>query len=199
MLRIGLTGGIGSGKSTVADCFARLGVTVIDSDVIARELVSPGGEALQRIIDTFGAGVLQADGSLDRTALRRRIFGDDEARRQLESILHPRIRHELQTRVAEAAGPYVVLVIPLLVEQNWMSEVDRVLVVDCSPQTQISRTMARDHVSKEEARAVLKHQASREQRLACADDVIDNDSNRRDLDEIVAQLDRRYRQIGDTS
>ena len=199
MLRIGLTGGIGSGKSTVADCFARLGVTVVDSDVIARELVLPGSEALQRIAETFGKGVLRTDGSLDRTALRRRIFDDEKARRQLEDILHPRIRQELRTRSSAAAGPYVVLVIPLLIEQNWIAEVDRVLVVDCSPETQIRRTTVRDRVSAAEADAVLRSQASREQRLACADDVIDNDSDRRDLDTLVAQLDRRYRQIGGTS
>ncbi|MEJ2481504.1 MAG: dephospho-CoA kinase [Acidihalobacter sp.] len=198
MLRIGLTGGIGSGKSTVADCFAHLGIAVIDSDVIARELVLPGSEALQRVAETFGLGVLRPDGSLDRAALRRRIFDDEKARRQLEEILHPRIRQELQTRAATAAGPYVVLVIPLLVEHDWIAEVDRVLVVDCSPETQIRRTTARDHVSPKEADAVLRSQASREQRLACADDVIDNDSDRRDLDAVVAELDRRYRQIGGT-
>ena len=195
MLRIGLTGGIGSGKSTVADCFARLGVTVIDSDVIARELVRPGSDALQRIAETFGSDVMRTDGSLDRAALRRRIFGDSEARRRLEAILHPGIRRQLQVRAAEAAGPYVVLVIPLLLEQGWTSEVDRVLVVDCSPETQIRRTMERDHVSAEEARAVLNSQATREQRLACADDVIDNEGGAHELAAIVAQLDRRYRQI----
>jgi dephospho-CoA kinase len=197
MLRIGLTGGIGSGKSTVADCFAHLGITVIDSDVIARELVHPGTEALQEIVETFGEGVLRTDGSLDRATLRRRIFGDDGARDKLENILHPRIRQELQARAADITGPYAILVIPLLVEQNWIAEVDRVLVVDCSPETQISRTMIRDHVSAEEARAVLKSQASREQRLSGADDVIDNDRDRQDLDTRVAQLDRLYRQIGD--
>ena len=195
MLRIGLTGGIGSGKSTVADCFARLGVTVIDSDVIARELVRPGSDALQRIAETFGSDVMGADGSLDRAALRRRIFGDSKARRQLEAILHPIIRQQLQTRAAEAAGPYAILVIPLLVEQGWTSEVDRVLVVDCSPETQIRRTMARDHVSADEARAVLNSQATREQRLACADDVIDNEGGSQELATIVAHLDRGYRQI----
>jgi dephospho-CoA kinase len=195
MLRIGLTGGIGSGKSTVADCFSRLGVTIIDSDVIARELVRPGGDALQRIAETFGSKVLRTDGSLDRAALRRRVFDDSEARRRLEAILHPRIRQQLQARAAEAAGPYVILVIPLLVEQGWTTEVDRVLVVDCSPETQLRRTMARDHVSAEEARAVLQNQASREQRLACADDVIDNEDEAQNLEAIVLQLDRRYRQI----
>ncbi len=198
MLRIGLTGGIGSGKSTVADCFSRLGVTIIDSDVIARELVRPGGDALQRIAETFGSEVLRTDGSLDRAALRRRVFDDSEARRRLEAILHPRIRQQLQARAAEAAGPYVILVIPLLVEQGWTTEVDRVLVVDCSPETQLRRTMARDHVSAEEARAVLQSQASREQRLACADDVIDNEDEAQKLEAIVLQLDRRYRQISGT-
>ena len=197
MLRIGLTGGIGSGKSTVADCFARLGITIIDSDVIARELVRPGSEALQGIAETFGAEVLRTDGTLDRAALRQRIFDDKEARTRLEAILHPRIRRQLQARAAEASGPYVILVIPLLIEQGWTTEVDRVLVVDCSPETQLRRTMARDHVSAEQARAVLQNQADREQRLACADDVIDNENAPRKLEATVARLDRLYRQFSD--
>lgn len=195
MLRIGLTGGIGSGKSTVAACFEHLGIRVIDSDAIARELVAPGTEGLAQIVDAFGNAVLNAEGGLDRVALRRKIFDNAQARHQLEAILHPRIRQSLRERTAAATGPYVVLVIPLLVEQSWADEVDRVLVVDCTLQTQVRRTIARDHVSAEEARNVLRSQASRAQRLAAADDVIDNDRDRQDLDAVVAELDRRYRQI----
>lgn len=196
MLRIGLTGGIGSGKSTVAACFERLGIPVIDTDAIARELVAPGSEGLRLIVDAFGPQVLGSDGTLDRAALRRRVFGDQDARRRLETILHPRIRQRMRERAAAATGPYVVLVIPLLIEHSWTDEVDRVLVIDCTPQTQLRRTVARDHVSAEQARAVLHSQASREERLAAADDIIDNDSDRQDLDAAVADLDRQYRQIG---
>lgn len=199
MLRIGLTGGIGSGKSTVAERFAARGIPVIDSDLIARELVAPGSEALAQIVDAFGSEVLRPDGSLDRAALRRQIFFDASERRRLEAILHPRIRRQLHQRAASAPGPYGLLVIPLLIEQGWANEVDRVLVVDCSPQTQLQRTVARDRISLEEARAVLRNQATRAQRLAAADDVIVNEAAREALETQIEALDRRYRQLSQNS
>ena len=151
-LRIGLTGGIASGKSTVADMFADLGVPVIDTDVIAREVVRPGQPALDEIREAFGAGVIAADGTLDRPAMRSIVFGDDAARRRLESILHPRIGKATREQAAAAGGPYQVIVVPLLVESSLRGFVDRVLVVDCDEDTQVSRLLARDAESEDQAR-----------------------------------------------
>lgn len=194
-LRIGLTGGIASGKTTVADLFAARGVPVLDTDRIARDVVAPGTPGLREVVAAFGPGVLAADGSLDRRALRERVFANPAERRRLESLLHPRIRAELERRSAAAGGPYQVLVIPLLVEGGGQTRVDRVLVVDCPEDVQLARLMARDGGTEAAARAILAAQASREERLAVADDVIVNDGPREALEAAVAALDTRYRQL----
>ena len=232
---IGLTGGIGSGKSAAADCFAALGVTVVDTDAISHELTAAGGAAMPAILATFGSAMLTAEGALNRIAMRQRVFTEPAARLQLEAILHPLIRETSQRRVelarqritstkspkasvgadetttkttmqqggrakdalcAVACGetPYVVLVVPLLVEsKNYRERVNRVLVIDCPEETQITRTMARSAMSRDEVLRVLASQATRAQRLAAADDVIDNDGSLAQLQQRVAALDAAYR------
>jgi dephospho-CoA kinase len=193
MFKVGLTGGIGSGKSTVADCFASLGVPVIDTDLIARELTAPGGGAIGAIRADFGETILLADGSLDRAALRRRVFADATARRRLEAILHPRIRQVVGQALARLAAPYVLIVIPLLVEAGAYRDVlNRVLVVDCPEAVQIERVMARNGLAVEEVQSILAAQASRSERLAAADDVIVNTSSPESLRSEVAALHQRY-------
>lgn len=174
-LRIGLTGGIASGKSTVADMFAELGVPVIDTDVIAREVVEPGQPALAEIREAFGAGVIAADGTLDRRAMRAIVFDDDAARRRLEAILHPKIGEATREQAEAAGGAYQIVVVPLLIGSSLRGFVDRVLVVDCDEQTQIARLLDRDAESEDQARRMLAAQSSRTDRLAIADDVIVND------------------------
>jgi len=191
-LRIGLTGGIASGKSTVADMFADLGVHVIDTDVIAREVVLPGQPALAEIREAFGAGVIAADGTLDRPAMRSIVFGDDAARRRLESILHPRIGKTTREQADAAGGPYQVIVVPLLVESSLRAFVDRVLVVDCDEDTQVARLLARDAESEDQARRMLAAQSTRAERLAIADDVVANGSALEDTREQVLALHQRY-------
>ena len=193
MLRIGLTGGIASGKSAAAAVFAELGVPVIDSDVIAREVVAPGSPGLAAIRARFGEGVLQADGQLDRRALRAQVFADPTARRELEALTHPLIRERMAAQYAAAGGPYQIHAIPLLVEGGARRPgIDRVLVIDCPEEIQVQRVMARDRVDEAGARAVLAAQASRAQRLAAADDVIVNDQGLETLREAVVTLHQRY-------
>jgi len=192
MLRIGLTGGIGSGKSTVAQLFARRGVPVIDTDVIAREVVEPGQPAIAEIERAFGREVLDDAGRLDRAALRRRVFDDPAARARLEAILHPRIRAEVERRLAALEAPYCLVVVPLLVETNFVDLIDRVLVVDADEALQIARTSARDAVPPESVERVMAAQASRAERLARADDVIRNDGTLSDLEREVERLHARY-------
>ena len=193
MLRIGLTGGIASGKSAAAAVFAELGVPVIDSDVIAREVVAPGSPGLAAIRARFGEGVLQADGQLDRRALRAQVFADPTARRELEALTHPLIRERMAAQSAAAGGPYQIPAIPLLVEGGARRPgIDRVLVIDCPEEIQVQRVMARDRVDEAGALAVLAAQASRAQRLAAADDVIVNDQGLETLREAVITLHQRY-------
>ena len=194
-LRVGLTGGIAVGKSTVADMFAQLGVPVIDTDVIARELVMPGKPALDEICQRFGDAMITASGELDRAAMRQTIFSDAEARRDLEAILHPRIGAEARRRSDEADGLYQIIVVPLLVESSLRSFVDRVLVVDCDEETQIQRLLARDAETREQAERILAAQSAREQRLEFAHDVIDNSGNLAHTEAVVTQLDREYRRL----
>ena len=175
-LRIGLTGGIASGKSTVAELFADLGVAVIDTDLIAREVVQPGQPALIEIRNFLGDSVFNDDGTLNRSALRQLIFSNDAARAQLEAILHPLIQEETIQRINAASGSYVVIVVPLLADSPLREHIDRVLVVDCDEVTQIKRLLARDTETEDQARRILAAQASREQRLAIADDLIHNNS-----------------------
>jgi dephospho-CoA kinase len=200
MFAVGLTGGIGSGKSTVADRFAALGVPVIDTDVIARELTAPKGAALDAIRAAFGDSVMQAEGVLDRAALRRRVFADAGARHQLEAILHPLIRHSVECARASITAPYVLIVIPLLVETGGYRDLlDRVLVVDCPEDLQIARVIGRSGIEVDEVKAILAAQASRAERLAAADDIIDNAFSLGSLDAQVAALHRRYLALGQGS
>lgn len=194
--RVGLTGGIASGKTTVARLFEALGVPVIDTDVLARDVVAPGEPLLAKIAERFGAKVLAADGSLDRAALRSVVFSDAAARTDLEQLTHPAIRTRLEALSAAAGGDYQIHVIPLLVETQGRKNVDRVLVVDCSEELQIRRLQARDGSSLEQARAILAAQTSRAARLAIADDVIVNDGELAPLRDQVAALHLRYRNLG---
>ncbi len=198
-LRIGLTGGIGSGKSEVSRLFAEHAAPIIDTDVIARELVRPGQPALEEIVSAFGQGVLDARGQLDRAALRERVFSDPAQRRRLEAILHPRIRRRALELAAGANAPYCVLVIPLLAETGNDYPLDRVLVVDAPEDLQLQRVQARDDLTPAQTRAILDSQAGREQRLAIADDVIVNDGGLERLREAVSALDRHYRELAAAS
>ena len=191
-LRIGLTGGIASGKSTVAELFADLGIAVIDTDVIAREVVRPGQPALIEIRRFFGNSVFKDDGTLDRSALRQLIFSDDAARAQLEAILHPLIQEETIQRVNAASGSYIVIVVPLLADSPLREHLDRVLVVDCDEATQIERLLTRDAETEDQARRILAAQASREQRLLIADDVIHNNSTIEAISTQVSAIHDRY-------
>lgn len=191
-LRIGLTGGIASGKSVVAEFFAELGVPVIDTDVIARELVAPGQPALDEIRERFGDETIDADGNLDRAAMRRVVFADENARFDLEAILHPRIGAETRRQAAAAGGAYQLIVVPLLVGSPLLRFVDRVLAVDCDEETQIRRLMERDTETIEQARRILEAQVTGDERRAIADDVIDNNASIDSLRSRVRTLDRYY-------
>jgi dephospho-CoA kinase len=192
VFRVGLTGGIASGKSTVARLFEALGVPVIDTDVLAREVVAPGQPLLARIAARFGAGGLAEDGSLNRAALRALVFADPIARADLEQLTHPAIRALLEERSTALGGPYQLLVIPLLVETAGGTPVDRVLVVDCSEALQIRRLQARDGATLEQARQILSAQVTREARLAAANDVILNEGDLGAVRDRVAQLHGLY-------
>jgi dephospho-CoA kinase len=190
---VGLTGGIGSGKSAAADEFARLGAAVVDTDLIAHRLTGPGGAALPAIQRLFGEGFVLPSGAMDRKRMRERVFADAAARKSLEGVLHPMIRDESERQIAAAAGTYVVHVVPLLVESgDFRRRVDRVLVVDCPEATQIARVRARSGLSGDEALAIVQSQASRAERLAAADDVIDNGGTLEDLRRQVAALHAKY-------
>ncbi len=192
--RIGLTGGIGSGKSSVAEQFRTLGVPVIDTDAIAAELVQPGQPGLQRVADLFGSEILKRDGTLDRHRLRRLVFADPAQRHRLEQALHPLIRSEMRRRIEQLDAPYCILEIPLLLESGWNGEVDRILVVDTPQQLQIERAARRDNISREEVKQVIEAQSGREERLAAADDIISNDGDLEQLQRRVEQLHRFYLQ-----
>ena len=194
-LLIALTGGIASGKSAVAALFAKLDVPVLDTDVIAREVVVPDSPALAKIVEQFGSDVLTATGELDRAKMRARVFADPIQREQLEAILHPAIRAELAAQSARANGLYQIHVIPLLVETGRAEAYDRVLVVDCPEQDQLARLMVRDGASEEEAKRILASQASREKRLDAADDIIVNTGTLSDLEGFVRTLHRNYENI----
>ena len=189
---MGLTGGIASGKSTVAKLFGALGVPVIDADQLSREVVAPGSEVLLRIGARFGPGALASDGTLNRRALRDIIFADPSARADLEALTHPAIRAALEARSQTAGGPYQILAIPLLVETGGATPVDRILVVDCEEMLQVRRLQARDGATLEQAQAMLAAQAPRQARLNAADDVIVNDDGLQPLRAQVERLHANY-------
>ncbi|MDR0379152.1 MAG: dephospho-CoA kinase [Candidatus Accumulibacter sp.] len=193
-LLVGLTGGIGSGKTTVADLFAELGASVVDTDAIAHELTSAGGVAMPAIVEAFGQAVVNAAGGLDRAVMRRLCFSDPVCRKRLEAILHPLIRDESLIRCRRVAhAPYVLLVVPLLVESGVFRErVDRVLLVDCDEARQVARVMARSALSEKEVRDILAAQASRAERRAIADDVLSNTGTREELRAGILALHRQY-------
>lgn len=195
MLRIGLTGGIGSGKTAVSNLFTGLGITVIDTDQIAHELTATGEPAVTAIAKLFGNEVLHSDGSLKRQLLREIIFSDSQKREQLEQLLHPLIQDRAVKLMQQINDPYCILVVPLLLEKGWQSLVDRVLVVDTSPELQLSRAIARDHRSESEIRAILDAQITRQQRLAMADDVINNEAGLAELAPQADVLHQKYLQL----
>ena len=197
---VGLTGGIGSGKSAAADEFARLGAVVVDTDAISHRLTGAGGAAVPAIREAFGAGFVLPSGAMDRKRMRERVFADAAAKKALEALLHPMIREASEREIAAASGPYVVYVVPLLVESgDHRRRVDRVLVVDCPEATQIARVRTRSGLSQDEALAVVRSQASRAERLAAADDVIDNSGTLDDLRRQVAVLHARYAAMAKTA
>lgn len=200
MFVVGLTGGIGSGKSAAADEFARLGAAVVDTDVIARELTEKGGAAIAHIEKLFGSDFIEKSGAMDRKRMRDHVFADPAAKRALESLLHPLIREESARRIAaaerEKSGPYVVHVVPLLIESpDYRRRVDRVLVVDAPEEVQLERVRLRSGLSESEVRGIMRTQVSRAERRAAADDIIDNAGNRDALRRQVAALHQKYLQF----
>jgi len=192
MFVVGLTGGIGSGKSTVADLFAARGVPVVDTDLIAHRITAPHGVAMPKIEAGFGSSFVAPDGSMDRARMRALVFGDDAARKRLEAITHPLIRSETNREMQEARGPYVIVVVPLLVESGtWKARANRVLDVDCSVDTQIERVMRRNGFTREQVLAIIARQASRDARLAAADDVIVNDGA--SIERLTHEVDALHR------
>ena len=194
-LVVGLTGGIGSGKSAVANAFAAAGIDVTDTDALAHALTAPGERGYHAVLAEFGADLRQADGTIDRAALRRRVFADSAARARLEAILHPLIRAAAQNEVAAWTSPYGVLVVPLLLERGGLSGVDRVLVVDCPEDEQVRRVVARSGLAEAEVRAIMATQLSRRDRLARADDTLDNTGPLSAIVPQVSALDLRYRAL----
>ena len=193
--RVGLTGGIASGKSTATKFFADLGVPIIDTDQVARDVVEPGQPPLERLVERFGNSILTPDGHLDRPALRNIVFSDPKARADLEALTHPAIGAAVEARSAIAGGPYQILVLPLLVEKSLGSQLDRVLVVDCDEELQIKRLEARDGSTLAQAQAILNAQASRGARLKAAHDVIKNDGDISAVRDQVAELHARYLEL----
>ena len=194
-LVVGLTGGIGSGKSAVADEFAKLGATIVDTDLIAHELTQQGGGAVPDVEKVFGKPFIRG-GAMDRKKMRDHVFAHPAEKKKLEGLLHPLIREESQRRIASAAGPYVVHVVPLLIESpDYRSRVDRVLVVDAPEEVRVARVQARSGLAPDEVRAIMRTQAPSAARLAAADDVIDNAGDRDALRKQVAALHQKYLQF----
>jgi len=195
MFVVGLTGGIGSGKTAVSDRFKAKGITVVDADVVAREVVEPGTPALQQIAEHFGNDILQTDGTLNRAALRTRVFKDEAERKWLEQLTHPLIGQAIFNQLAAAKSSYVLFVSPLLIETSQRQLAERILVVDVPVETQVARTMTRDNNNETQVKAIIATQASREQRLAKADDVIVNDQGLAHLDAEVERLHQFYLEL----
>lgn len=191
-LIVALTGGIGSGKSAVAESFASLGIPIVDADIIARQIVEPGTPALNAIAQHFGTGFIRSDGTLDRSALREKIFNAPDERVWLNQLLHPIIRQETEKQFAAVSAPYLIWVVPLLLENQLQTQANRVLVVDIDRETQLERTITRDHITRELAEKILAAQTSREKRLEIANDVIDNSGSYASMKEQVAALHEHY-------
>lgn len=192
---IGLTGGIGSGKTTVSNYFKEKGITIVDADVIAREVVEPGSPGLKAIVEYFGEAVTDEQGSLNRALLRERVFNNNHEKEWLNNLLHPMIREEMQKQCREASSSYVILSVPLLIENKLNTMVDRVLVVDCSEELQLHRAAGRDEVSREQIKRIMQSQCSREERLAFANEIIDNEQDLAIVSSQVDELHRKYLQI----
>jgi len=187
---VGLTGGIGCGKTTVADMFGALGATLVDTDAIAHALTAPHGAAMPAILEEFGADFATPEGAMDRVKMRTLVFSDATARARLEAILHPRIRDATAAAAALATGPYTIFVVPLLIESGtWVGRVTRVLAIDCPEEMQVARVMARNSMPEAQVRAIMATQVTREQRLAAADDVVVNDAG---LDALQPQVERLH-------
>ena len=190
---VGLTGGIGCGKTTVADRFAALGAAIVDTDQIAHSLTAPRGPAMPEIVQAFGPDYSSADGALDRARMRALVFADPQSKARLEAILHPRIRASAEAAALAAPGPYVIMVVPLLIESgSWRARVARVLAIDCSEATQIQRVMARNGLTEQQVRAIMATQITRAERRAAADDVIVNEGGIEDLLPQIARLHEQY-------
>jgi len=197
-LTVGLTGGIGCGKSTVADLFAGLGASIVDTDLIAHGLTAAGGAAMPELLDAFGPGCADGSGAMDRARMRTLVFGDAAAKARLEAILHPRIRSATVAAAAAATGPYVMLVVPLLIEAgHWRERVQRVLVIDCPETLQIARVMARNNMSQVQVEAIMASQVTRAVRRAAADEIIVNDAGRAALLPQIAALHEKYLEIAE--
>ncbi|WP_448548916.1 dephospho-CoA kinase [Thalassotalea fusca] len=195
-LVVGLTGGIGSGKTTVSDRFKALGATIVDADIIARDIVAPGSVALQKITEKYGTGILLANGQLDRAQLRGIVFQSEQDKKWLNQLTHPLIRQEIVTAISAPCDNYVILVAPLLLENGLDKLVDRVLVIDANEEQQIARTSHRDKRAADEVKAIMASQISRDERLSKADDVIDNSVDNSDLlSTTIAQLHEQYLRI----
>lgn len=192
---VGLTGGIGSGKTTVSDCFAELGITIVDADIIAREVVAPGTPALNAIAEKFGETMLTPEGELDRARLREQVFQSEEDKQWLNQLLHPRIRQEMVKQCQNASSPYVILSVPLLIENKLQSLVNRVLVVDCPEEMQIERGSQRDGVGAEQITRIMQSQCTREERRQFADDIVDNSTTIDAVKKQVNELNRNYLQL----
>ncbi|MGI2129198.1 dephospho-CoA kinase [Shewanella oncorhynchi] len=195
---VGLTGGIGSGKTTVANLFAAEGITLVDADIVARDVVAQGSKGLEAIVSHFGIEMLTPEGELDRAKLRQRIFSHPEEREWLNQLLHPMIRQEMLAQVEKATSSYVIMVVPLLFENGLDRLVNRTLVVDISPELQISRTIKRDNVDASQVNNIINSQLSRSEKLARADDIIDNQGEISTLKREVLALHRRYLQLSGT-
>ncbi|MGI2201938.1 dephospho-CoA kinase [Shewanella baltica] len=195
---VGLTGGIGSGKTTVANLFAAEGITLVDADIVAREVVAPGSTGLEAIVTHFGAEILTPEGELDRAKLRQRIFSHPKEREWLNQLLHPMIRQEMLAQVEKATSAYVIMVVPLLFENGLDRLVNRTLVVDISPELQINRTVKRDNVDASQVNNIISSQCSRSEKLARADDIIDNQGEISTLKREVQALHQRYLQLSGT-
>jgi dephospho-CoA kinase len=199
---VGLTGGIGSGKTTVANLFGELGAAIVDTDLIAHQVSAPGGRAIESIRGTFGAGFLTPEGAMDRARMRELVFADPAQKTRLEAILHPLIREETEAHAERVTGAYIIFVVPLLVEsKSWRQRVDRVLVIDCPEEMQVTRVMARNGLSETQVRAIMATQVPRAVRLAAADDVLDNAAASGALREEVRHLHALYCKLaaGDTT